>query len=252
MADCPKSSYDDVAGMYHALWADWYLMAAMPALERLFFSVIPAGRKVLDLCCGSGHVTKELVARGYSVTGVDNSAELIALAQRELPQVEFHVQDARNLNLPEKQAAALSTFDSLNHVLTLVELQSVFQRVARTLQPGGLFVFDMNLEEAYTADIREWSVDVKDGSVGLVRGRFDAREKRASTELIWFIRSSADGKFWQQHRSTVEQQCYSQAEILDALRQAGFGKLEALTAQRAGVIAELGYGRTFFTARAQE
>ncbi len=252
MADQPKSSYDTVAGMYHVLWADWYLTAALPALERLFFSAVPPGSRILDLCCGSGHVTKELVSRGYSVTGVDNSAELIALARKDLPQVNFQVQDARELYLSQKQAAALSTFDSLNHVLTLAELNEVFRRVVRILKPGGLFVFDMNLEEAYTIDLREWSVDIKDDCVGLVRGRFDRQRKRASTELMWFLRSENGNNQWQQYHSTVEQQCYSQCEILDALREAGFVKLEAMTAEQAGVKAELGYGRTYFTARTQD
>ncbi len=234
------------------LWADWYLTAALPALERLFFSVTPPGSRVLDLCCGSGHVTKELVARGYAVTGVDNSAALIALARQELPQAKFEVQDARELRLSQKQRAVLSTFDSLNHVLTLAELTGVFKRVANVLEPGGLFVFDMNLEMAYAIDLHEWSVDIKEDCVGLVRGGFDRQKKRASTELIWFLRTNTGDNQWQQYRSTVEQQCYSQSEILNALREAGFMKLEAMTAEQAGVKAELGYGRTYFTARIQE
>jgi len=92
-----ESPYDAVAGMYHALWNHLYLPAAMPALERLLFSRVPAGGRVLDLCCGSGHVTRELVGRGYRVTGVDSSAGLIALATRDLPGVDFQVQDAREL-----------------------------------------------------------------------------------------------------------------------------------------------------------
>ena len=62
--------------MYDSLWADWYLPAAMPALEKLVFSRVPNGARILDVCCGSGHVTTELVRRGYSVTGVDASAAL--------------------------------------------------------------------------------------------------------------------------------------------------------------------------------
>ena len=182
------SSYDGIASMYHMLWADWYLPAAMPALERLFFSQIPAEARVLDLCCGSGHVTKELVARGYTVTGVDNSAELIELARYQLPRVDFRVQDARHLALEGRYRAALSTFDSLNHILNIDELKSVFAGVRDVLEPRGRFVFDMNLEEAYSADLRDWVVDIKPESVGLVRGKFDSFTRQASTELIWFTK----------------------------------------------------------------
>lgn len=234
--------------MYHALWADWYLPAAMPALERLFFSQVAPGARILDLCCGSGHVTKELAARGYAVTGVDNSAELIALARRELPGIDFRVQDARNLALDRKYAAALSTFDSLNHILSLTELADVFAGVHRTLEPGGLFVFDMNLEEAYSADLRGWAVDVREENVGLVRGTFDPLHRKASTELIWFIRSE-DRTCWLQRKSTVEQQCYSQSEILSALDETGFQKIQSVAAPDAGVTSDLGFGRTYFVSR---
>jgi SAM-dependent methyltransferase len=238
--------------MYHTLWADWYLPAAMPALERLFFSQLPAGTTVLDLCCGSGHVTKELAARGYVVTGVDNSAELIALARRELPGIEFQVQDATHLALDRKYQAVLSTFDSLNHILSLQGLLQAFKHVRQVLEPGGLFVFDMNLEEAYSVDLHEWAVDVRQTAVGLVRGTFDPAKKKATTELIWFVRDtrSEGAACWRQRRSIVEQQCYSQAEILETLRQAGFRGIEVISARDAGVTSELGFGRTYFSVRA--
>ena len=235
--------------MYHTLWADWYLPAAMPALERLFFSKVPPGSRVLDLCCGSGHVTQELVARGYQVTGVDNSAELIALARLHLPSVDFRVQDARTLALDSNYRAALSTFDSLNHLLKLADLQSVFAGVHRALLADGLFVFDMNLEQAYSADLRQWSVDIKENAVGLVRGLFDPIARQASTELIWFTRTGGDG-CWQQRRSVVKQQCYPQPDILAALAAAGFRDIQAFTAAESGVKSELGFGRTYFEARA--
>lgn len=251
MASGAPSSYDEIAGMYHALWADWYLPAAMPALERLFFARIPARGRVLDLCCGSGHVTKELVRRGYNVTGVDNSAELIALAQRELPGIDLRVQDATDLRLDDRYDAALSTFDSLNHILSMDGLRNVFEGVYRTLKEGGLFVFDMNMEEAYSMDLREWAVDVKEQSVGMVRGKYDAAAKRAFTELIWFVKTGT-GNMWQQRRSVVEQRCYPQEEILLALSGAGFRQMEVIPARDAGVTSDLGFGRVFLVARAQE
>ena len=231
--------------MYHVLWADWYLPAALPALDKLFFSQLPRRAHVLDLCCGSGHVTKEILKRGYRVTGVDSSAQLIALAKRDLPSADFRVQDATRLKLNRSYDAALSTFDSLNHILTLEDLTKVFEGVYRYLERDGLFVFDMNLEEAYTADSQQWTVDTSDRSVSLVRGRYDPTHKRAFTELIWFVSTGKDN-LWQRRHSVVEQRCYEESEILMALREAGFRRFEVVPATQAGVTVDLGLGRMFF------
>ena len=243
------SSYDDIAGIYHTLWADWYLPAAMPALEELFFSRVPRGTSVLDVCCGSGHVTKELAARGYKITGIDASGALIAQARNDLPEVDFRVQDVRSIGLEGRYEAALSTFDSLNHVLSLDELRLVLEGIHRVLVPGALFVFDMNVERAYLSEQRRWTVSLGEESVGLVRGTYDRAEKKASTEIIWFRKTGSDN-LWEQHRSIVEQRCYPQEAILGALSEAGFREIEAVTAENAGVAAQLGFGRIFFSCRA--
>jgi SAM-dependent methyltransferase len=240
------SAYDPIASMYHALWFDWYLPSALPALERLFFSRVPIGSRVLDVCCGSGHVTKELVRRGYDVTGVDNSAELIALAKQHLPNARFYIQDVRDLHLPERYEAALSTFDSLNHILTLAELAMAFRAIHSQMQAGGIFMFDMNLPEAYSIDLKQWSVDIHDNSVGLVRGEYDVANGRARTELVWFARSTGD--CWLRKHSIVQQQCYRLDEILNAVQAAGFKQIESGPAENLGVKTELGYGRVFVSA----
>jgi SAM-dependent methyltransferase len=244
-----SSSYDEIAGIYHELWADWYFPAASPALEKLFFSQVPAGAAVLDVCCGSGHVTKELVKRGYVVTGIDSSEALISQARKDLPQVDLHVQDARAIQLPMRYDAALSTFDSLNHILCLEELGRVFEGVHHVLLPNGLFVFDMNVERAYLSDQRRWTVNISDESIGLVRGTYYPVEKKASTEIIWFVKAG-ENNLWEQHRSVVEQRCYTRTEVVAALREAGFRNIEAISAEDVGVTADLGFGRIFFVGRA--
>ncbi len=244
------SPYDSIAGMYHALWFDWYLPGAMPALEQLFFSRVARGSEVLDVCCGSGHVTKELVKRGYRVTGVDISADLIALAQQQLPETEFHVQDVCSLRLGARYDAALSTFDSLNHILSLADLESAFRHVHGVLKPNAVFVFDMNLHEAYTVDLQDWVVDIHDNSVGIVRGKYDRDARRARTELMWFSRSTDIRDCWRQRHSVIEEQCYAREDILSAVSAAGFHEIEVTMATELGVNADLGYGRMFVSARA--
>jgi len=241
------SAYDEIAGMYDAMWADWYLPAAKPALEKLFFSRVADGCRVLDVCCGSGHVTQELVRRGYRVTGVDSSAGLIALAQKALPDADFRVQDARALQLDGGYHAALSTFDSLNHMMTIEDLGQVFAGVREALKPNGLFVFDMNLSEAYGTDLRQWNVTLDERSVGLVRGTYDFDSKKAATELIWFLRE-ANTNCWRRHDSVVEERCYAEGEILAAVYAAGFKNVQAMRATDVGVDAALGFGRIFVEA----
>jgi SAM-dependent methyltransferase len=232
------------------MWANWYWPAARAALEHIFFSKIPAGTSILDLCCGSGHVTRELINRGFRVVGIDSSAMLIELARRDNPRGDFRAQDARCLQLDRRFGAVLSTFDSLNHILTREDLERVFAEVFRILLPGGLFVFDMNLEEAYGMDLRQWIVDISDTEVGMIRGTFDPGTKLATTELIWFIRRDEKSDLWKRHHATVRQRCYPEAEIVNGMRAAGFGEIEIMPATRAGVNVDLGYGRIFVSARA--
>ncbi|MGH9638738.1 MAG: class I SAM-dependent methyltransferase [Bryobacteraceae bacterium] len=245
------SSYDDVAEMYDALWADAYLPSALPALENLFFQKLRSGAHVLDACCGSGHVTKEVVRRGLRVTGVDSSSKLIERARAALPEADFRVQDVRSLHLETLYDAALSTFDSLNHLLTLVDLREAFRSVYAALASGGMFVFDMNLEEAYSLDQQDWTVDLAADRIGLVRGAFDLSTKTATTELICFTKAGRKN-LWRQTRSVVEQRCYPQAEILLALNEAGFRPVESFSARTAGVRGGLAFGRAFFRAWRQE
>ena len=243
------NSYDNIAGMYDAFWADWYLPAALPALERLFFSKVSRASRVLDVCCGSGHVTKELVARGYAVTGVDLSPALIEKARQALPAAEFLVQDARELQFELQYDAAISTFDSLNHILNAQDLRKVFARVRQHLATDGLFVFDMNGEQAYFVDLRQWTATVGENDIGLVRGTYDPSTKIALTELIWFEKKE-EPSLWTRRESVVEQRCYPQDEIVTALLESGFKNVEALSAADVGVTSDLGFGRIFYVARA--
>ncbi len=215
----------------------------------MLFSRIAPGALVLDVCCGCGHVTKEVVRRGYQVTGVDLSEALIAIAQREMPEVDWQVQDARHLQLQRKYDAALSTFDSLNHLPSVEDLAQVFVSVHRALKPGGRFSFDMNLDEAYRTGTQQWVVDVGDAAVSLIRGNYEGDSKRVETELIWFVKEQTSDS-WRQHRSTIKQRSYTQNEILTSLSEAGFRNIEAMPGEEAGMLHGLGIGRLFVSAEA--
>jgi SAM-dependent methyltransferase len=215
-------------------------------LERLFFAHIRPAAKVLDVCCGSGHMTRELATRGYRVTGIDSSAALLEHARLEVPEARFIHADVRDFRLKEKFDGALSTFDSMNHLLSVDDLGSAFVSVHATLEPTAPFVFDMNTEQAYLIDWKQWTAEVSEESVSLVQGRFDPATGCVETEVLWFLRS-ANG-FWERRRSIVPQRCYDEAEVRAALEASSFRSVTCWTALEAGVTGEIGYGRVFFSA----
>src|SRR3984893_15967469 len=56
-----------------------------------------SGERILDIGCGTGHLTAQIAESGAQVVGVDRSPEMIAAAQKAYPNLQFEVADARNL-----------------------------------------------------------------------------------------------------------------------------------------------------------
>ncbi|AFZ33309.1 Methyltransferase type 11 (plasmid) [Gloeocapsa sp. PCC 7428] len=138
------TEYDTWAWLYNETMGPQYYANQMPSLETMLLSQIPQKAEILDLCCGTGHLMQPLIQRGYSVTGLDGSEEMLNYARQNAPQAKFILGDARTFNLQSQFDGIYSTSASLNHVLNLEELKAVFQNVYQALKPSGLFLFDLN------------------------------------------------------------------------------------------------------------
>jgi len=105
---------------------------------------------VLDLACGTGSITTRLAKMGYDMIGVDASVDMLAEAQQKAYEAKlsilFLAQDMQELDLYGTVDAAVCVCDGLNYLLTEEELLETFRRVKLFLNPGGVFIFDMNTE----------------------------------------------------------------------------------------------------------
>lgn len=94
------------------------------------------GERVLDLGCGTGHLTAQIAARGAITLGLDASAEMIAEAKRNHPHLAFEIADATSFEVAEPFDAVFS-----NAVLHWVKPpEQAVERIAAALKPGGRFV----------------------------------------------------------------------------------------------------------------
>jgi trans-aconitate methyltransferase len=94
------------------------------------------GEKILDVGCGTGHLTAQIAEADAEVLGVDRSAEMIRQAKEKYPVLRFEVMDATQIVAPEPFDAVFS-----NATLHWIkEPERVITGIAKALRPGGRFV----------------------------------------------------------------------------------------------------------------
>ncbi len=180
---------------------------------------------VCDLACGTGTTAVELAKAGKRVFAVDQSPMMCEAARAKAGGAVRVIRgDMRTFRLGELVDLVMCEGDALNHVPGKADLEKVAMAVSRALKPGGRFYFDVNNRAGFK---RYWAGTVwmeKPGLVLVMRNGNDYLKDRAWSDLEWFIR---EGKCWKRQRERVEEVCWSDAEIRTALRDAGFGRVQA-------------------------
>ena len=105
---------------------------------------------LLDLACGTGSLSEHFESFGYDVIGIDNSEEMLSIAMNKKYEngnnIQYVCQDMRELELYGNADITICALDSLNHLDSLEDIKTVFERVFRYTETDGLFIFDMNTE----------------------------------------------------------------------------------------------------------
>ena len=210
-----------MAGVPYRFWMDY--------LKKVWKKHGQTPKTVLDLACGTGTVSRQLVTGGYLPTGVDLSAGMLEVARKRAAEaglsIPFLQQDAAELNLGEASFdAAICFFDSLNYILEAERVQSAFARVCAHLAPGGSFFFDVNTEYALAEGMFNQSCTRKDEPLHYRwRSRYDP-ETRLCTIRMAFSYDDGSGErkpFAEVHR----QRAYSKDELTEWLQAAGFAQV---------------------------
>jgi SAM-dependent methyltransferase len=211
-------AYSRLAGVYdeividpcHDRWASF--------LHELW-SADPHGvRSVLDLCCGTGLLAGELVARDYRVVGVDASDAMLALARERLgTEVTLSRTRLPDLAVDGVFDAAVCTFDGLNY-LTSDELRLTLAAVARRLRPAGWLVFDLHTDRMMNFTISNPVVEGESaGNSFVIRSAVDPGARTCDTRIE--LTQPRDGDpFSEQHR----QYFHADADVRTSLQDTGF------------------------------
>lgn len=160
-------TYREMAYVYDLFMDDAPYDKWVSFAEALINKVDFPVKNIADLGCGTGEITIKLAEKGYTMTGVDLSVEMLAKAEqkaREKQQpVQFLQQDLRALEGLNNIDVAISFCDVINYIISRQDIKQVFRNVWEALSDGGLFIFDVHsLNHVENNLVNETFADVTD------------------------------------------------------------------------------------------
>ena len=182
--------YDYIAKQ-HEEWAGNVRVAERTKYTNILLEKVPKGTKILELGCGSGIPTTRQLARKFSVTGVDISAQQIALAQKKVPTAKFLHADMTKIEFPKSSFDAVTAFYSIIHV-PRQEHAELLHKISSWLRPGGLLVITMGANSNETQLNENWL-----GGLPMYWSNFDSKTNRklvkeAGLNILSAIDETAD------------------------------------------------------------
>lgn len=156
----------DLAYIQAAAFGD-LARGAAPEIVRLLRSAAIPVRRVVDAGCGAGVLSAALADAGFDVTGIDSSAELLAVASAAVPQAQFVNGSLYDAELPPCEAI-LAVGEPLTYHAPNADADALvagfFQRAAQVLPSGGMLIFDLietgepGLSGSFAGSGEDWAV----------------------------------------------------------------------------------------------
>ena len=220
-------AYEALAGSYDRLTNDIPYEAVLAFYRQILARYGCKPASAVDLACGTGSMALLLAREGLSVLGVDRSEEMLTLAADKAAELEnppyFIRQRMEKLRLPMPVDLVVCCLDGINYVTEPAALRETFSRVCKALNPGGLFIFDVNSEAKLRSLDGQIFLDEDDAVFCLWRADYDETSRICRYGMDIFQKQ---GKLWQRSREEHLEYAYRTEELTQWLAEAGFSQIE--------------------------
>ena len=242
-------AYKALAVSYDRLTSDVDYSAVVDFYNQILSREGLKPRTAVDLACGTASVAIRLAEQGLQVTAVDMSEDMLTVASQKASGMDnpprFICQPLQELHLPKGVDLAVCALDSLDYITDPVDCAQAIKRIYKALNPGGIFIFDVNTPEKLRAMDGQVFLDEDDDVYCVWRGEFDEETNICSYGMDLFQR---EGDCWYRSFEEHREYAYSQEQLIGYLKDAGFTHIEVYADRRfeAPVVGEQ---RIYFKAR---
>ena len=226
-------AYHNLAVSYDRLTSDVDYEATVDFYYEILKQEGLSPRTAVDLACGTGSVTAILARKGLQVTGVDLSEEMLTVASQKAGEAGlspwFICQSLQQLRLPRAVDLAVCALDSLDYITDPNDCAEAIWRTYKALNPGGIFIFDVNTPEKLRAMDGQVFLDEDDDVYCVWRGEFDEETNICSYGMDLFQR---EGDAWYRSFEEHREYAYSSEQLVGYLKAAGFCKIQVYADRR--------------------
>jgi ubiquinone/menaquinone biosynthesis C-methylase UbiE len=208
---------------------DFFMVKDIPYDEWVDYidKIITKSKLVLDMACGTGNMTLRLAKHGYDMIGLDASEDMLIQAQDKAYEQNHRIlwllQDMRELDLYGTVDAVTCVCDGLNYITDSDALKNVFKRVRLFLNPGGVFIFDMNTEYKFKDVLANGSFG---DEVLEAQYQWDNDYNTATKINEYRLRVCAGGKNPTVFEEIHHQRAYDMGTVSNWLMEAGFASIQ--------------------------
>ncbi len=201
------------------------------AREKVLRREWPRIGRVLELACGNGATAVDLARKGLDVEAIDLSPTFVRAARRRAAAARAKLRvrrgDMRDFRVERRVDLVLCEFAALNNLAERRDLARVLRCAARALEPGGLFLFDINTPRSFQTQMPALMPFKGRGFELLMRGSADADGLRARLDFDWSLPDRRGRRRARRRkRETIWHVAWTVAELRRALRAAGFTAVE--------------------------
>lgn len=215
--------YNNFAYVYDKLTLDIDYKRWADYVEKIFKRNNLSASMVLELGCGTGSFGVEMARRGYDMICLDLSSDMLDCAAEKAKKEDLDIlflnQNMCSFELYGTVDAIVCLLDSFNYLTNPSQINKMFKLVKNYLNPGGLFIFDVNTHYKFENTIADnLFYEINDEVTYIWENDYNKKTRKARFDLTFFVKKD---ELYERFDETHYEKAYHDSEIMDFIKNSG-------------------------------